>query len=137
MRYRDWEVRLSDFIDKNLDTPFEWGRFDCCLSVADAVRAFTGQDFAEAFRGHYSTPPGAVRALRRYGSGSLKATLNEMFGPFKPRLNAGRGDVVLIETEQGDALGIVFGGQIWAASDSGLKPLPMNRAVCCWSVPCL
>ncbi|OFC71822.1 DUF6950 family protein [Alteromonas confluentis] len=129
-------VALAEYISANTSTPFEWGKFDCCLAVADALRAMTGHDFAESFRGHYASKRGAAMALRRYGQGTIKDTLNHIFGPFKPRLNTGRGDVVLVHTDIGDALGVCFGGQIWCAAENGLQPLPMRRAICCWSVSC-
>lgn len=128
---------LGEFISANTQTPFEWGTFDCCLAAANAIHAMTGKDFAESFRGHYKTKQGAALALKRYGHGTIKDTLNSIFGPFKPRLKIGRGDIALVQTEQGDALGICYGGQIWCAAETGLQPLPTRLVLCCWSVPCL
>ena len=79
MKHPDWHVRLDTFIRENLLTPFEWGKFDCCLFVADAVEAMTGTDFAAPFRGRYTTATGSARALKKYGSGDVKSTLSAAF----------------------------------------------------------
>jgi len=119
-----------------LDTPFQWGTFDCCLFAANAVREMTGKDFAAPFRDKYTTEKGAAKALIKYGQGDIKSTLNAIFGPLKPRLKAGRGDLVLVETDTGDALGVVASGKIWVATFDGLATIPLERALGCWSVPC-
>ena len=136
MRNKDWPEKLVTYLQENLDTPFKWGTFDCCLFAANAVHAMTGKDFAEPFRGKYTTEKGAAKALIKYGNGDIKSTLNAIFGPLKPRLNAGRDDLVLVETDTGDALGVVASGKIWVATLNGLATMPLNRALGCWSVPC-
>jgi hypothetical protein len=136
MRHRDWSIRLNKYIEEHFDTPFEWGEFDCCLFAADAVMAMTDIDFAEEFRGHYATAIGAKRILRKTGKGSIKQTVESKFGPMKSRLSAGRGDIVLINTSWGEALGIVAAGKIWAPSENGLTTMSMQCALGCWRVPC-
>lgn len=136
MRYRDWADRLNQHIKQHLNTPFKWGEFDCCLFPANAIQTMTGIDFAEEFRGHYSTAIGAKRALVKYGQGNIKLTIEAKFGPALHRLMAGRGDLVLIDTPLGEALGMVWSGKIWATGEHGLITLPMRNALCCWEVPC-
>ncbi|WP_278385096.1 DUF6950 family protein [Alteromonas mediterranea] len=136
MRKKDWSEKLVSYLLDNLDTPFEWGTFDCCLFAANAVREMTGKDFAAPFRDKYTTEKGAAKALIKYGQGDIKSTLNAIFGPLKPRLKAGRGDLVLVETDTGDALGVVASGKIWVATFDGLATIPLERALGCWSVPC-
>ena len=136
MRKKDWSEKLVNYLLDNLDTPFEWGTFDCCLFAANAVREMTGKDFAAPFRDKCTTEKGAAKALIKYGQGDIKSTLNAIFGPLKPRLKAGRGDLVLVETDTGDALGVVASGKIWVATFDGLATIPLERALGCWSVPC-
>ena len=136
MRKKDWSEKLVSYLLDNLDTPFQWGTFDCCLFAANAVREMTGKDFAAPFRDKYTTEKGAAKALIKYGQGDIKSTVNAIFGPLKPRLKAGRGDLVLVETDTGDALGVVASGKIWVATFDGLATIPLERALGCWSVPC-
>ena len=136
MRKKDWSEKLVSYLLDNLDTPFQWGTFDCCLFAANAVREMTGKDFAAPFRDKYTTEKGAAKALIKYGQGDIKSTLNAIFGPLKPRLKAGRGDLVLVETDTGEALGVVASGKIWVATFDGRATIPLERALGCWSVPC-
>lgn len=136
MRRNDWATRLHLYIKQHLNTPFKWGEFDCCMFPAGAVEAMTDRDFAIEFRGRYSTELGAKRALVKYGKGDIKHTIEAMFGPSLHRLMAGRGDLVLIDTPMGEALGIVWSGKVWATGQNGLITLPVRNALCCWEVPC-
>lgn len=96
---------LTEFIERRLDTPFAWGRSDCCLFAADAVLAITAVDHAAKFRGRYKTARGARQLLEASGG---VAGMVERAGLIEVApLLAQRGDVVLLETEHGDALGIV------------------------------
>lgn len=133
---KDWCERLVTFLSKNQDTPFEWGKFDCCLFVADAIIEMTGVDIAADFRGKYQSEKGSLRALVKYGKGDVKSTFTHLLGQFKPRLKAGRGDVALIATPTGDAVGIVFNGAVWVATPDGLTTVPLREALGCWSVTC-
>lgn len=135
-RKKDWFERLVAFLAKHQNTSFEWGAFDCCLFVADAIVEMTDIDIATPFRGKYKTEKGAIRALMKYGDGDVKSTFTQLLGPFKPRLNAGRGDVALVSTSTGNAVGIVFNNVVWVASPDGLITIPLRAALGCWSVPC-
>lgn len=136
MRYSDWADRLNTYIKQHLNTPFKWGEFDCCLFPANAVYEMTGIDYAQEFRGHYTTRIGARRALVKYGQGDIRSTIETKFGPMLGRLSAGRGDLVLVETPLGEAMGIVWGGKIWSAGTNGLVTMPMRNALGCWEVSC-
>ena len=135
MRNKNWP-RKACHVPGELDTRLSGARLIAACLLQNAVHAMTGKDFAEPFRGKYTTEKGAAKALIKYGHGDIKSTLNAIFGPLKPRFNAGRGDLVLVETNMGDALGVVASGKIWVATLNGLATMPLNRALGCWSVPC-
>lgn len=128
-RYPDWPERLHAFVEARRGTPFAWGKHDCCLFAADAVAAMTGADLAGTLRGRYTTRIGAARILKKQGG--LRAIVDARMTRI-PTLAAGRGDVVLIETEQGDALGICLGRQIVAAGPDGLTFIGLERAEAAW-----
>ena len=96
VRFQDWEERLRTYLDRVNEEPFKWGSHDCALFAADCVKAQTGVDPAEAYRGKYETAHGAARALREHGAGTLLRTLKSIFGEsINPHL-AQRGDVVML-----------------------------------------
>lgn len=136
MRKPNWATLLNNYITDNRNTPFEWGKFDCCLFVAGAIEAMTGQDFGAPFKGEYSTAKGSLKALKKHGGGDLRGTFTQLFGDFKPRLHAKRGDVGLIDTEMGEAVGIMWGGSVWVVTEEGLTSLPQYKIKGCWEIPC-
>lgn len=134
MRHKDWSTRLSTFISENANRQFEWGRWDCCLFAADAVKAITGEDLAADFRGRYKTERGALRALKKYGKGAIKETLASKLGTEKTPLQATRGDIALVDRPGGDAAGVVSGVAIIVITPEGMAQIPITAAKVVWSV---
>src|SRR5687768_18469658 len=107
MRLENWPRLLIEFLAD--EKPFEWGSRDCSLFAADAVLCITGADPAKSLRGKYKTEKGAARILKRRG-GLEKVAANLAADNRMeeiPPLLAQRGDVVLIDSPLGDALGII------------------------------
>ena len=117
MRYVDWEQRLSDYLASVASRPFKWGEHDCALHIANAVAAITGDDIAADFRGKYSTELGSARALKRFGAGTLEATIDTLLDPIEPAF-AQRGDVVMRD----GMLGVCVGATAAFVGEEGGKP---------------
>lgn len=135
-RQADWETRLAAYLEPLRLRPFEWGRHDCCTFSAGAVEAMTGVDPMPEFRGRYTTAIGSARALKRYGAGTLEATLDTKFERV-PAALAQRGDVIMTEGLLGICLGgiaVVVGS---AGERDGLLRIPRGSWVepRAWRVP--
>lgn len=119
-------VKLAAFINQRNCMPFQWGKNDCCLLVADWVRFATGQDVAADFRGKYRSENGAFKQLFKRG-------LNDVQSVFKDRLNreipityARRGDCALVEFNGELVGGIVTVNAVVCVGENGLVTKPMN-----------
>jgi hypothetical protein len=128
------EKALIDFLHAWQGLPFVWGKNDCCLFACNSVLAVTGIDPGWKYRDLYTTELGALKALKKHGGGDIKTAFTQVFGPIKPRLNAENGDLVLIDTELGDAVGVVQSCKVWAVSPAGLVSLPISQAKGCWKL---
>lgn len=104
IRRSTWEADLSAYIASVRDLPFVYGEHDCGLFAAGAVLAMTGDDPASKLRGRYTNEIGCAKALKKYGAGDLKATLDGMF-ELRPIGRLQRGDLVW----DGEAVGICMG----------------------------
>jgi len=131
-RLEDWPTRLAEFIEARRERAFSWGDSDCCLFVCDAIEAMTGSDPGGRWRGLYSSEKGARRVLRDNGGVSGIATL--VLGAAVPAALAGRGDVALIDSPNGEALALCLGGLIAAQGPDGIKFLDMKQAKAAWKV---
>lgn len=120
---------LKAFIKKRLKTPFQWGKNDCALFVADAVLAQTDHDIAKAFRGKYKTELGAAKALKKIGKGDLRKTLVFLLGKETSLLNAKIGDVAIFIQNEEECAGIVYYGGIFTTGKEGLVSLPLSQAI--------
>ncbi len=126
-RHTDWQARLIAFIDQCKRTPFSYGKNDCALFAAGAVKAMTGADPAKGFRGKYSTFSGGLKLLSKHGHKDHIAMTASMLTEI-PVAQAQAGDIAVVPGEDGDALGVVQGEWIYILTVQGLALLDLLRA---------
>ncbi|UGO51432.1 hypothetical protein QJV44_gp18 [Serratia phage vB_SmaS_Tlacuache] len=121
MKNLDWQEKLLEQVVLREKVKFEWGKHDCCLFAADVVQAMTGVDYASEFRGKYSTEIGAKRLLAKAGEDGLTGVLDGKFAQVDLSY-VQRGDLVLVQTDAGPALGIYWAGQsVWLQGLEGVQ----------------
>ena len=140
-RRSDWQRVLDEFLWANQTRPFEYGRWDCCLFICDAIVVMTGVDLAAPYRGRYSTRAGALHAIsERLGTASIQAVAASAAAahqmPEIPVSHAHRGDMLLVARGRDCSLGLVAlnGRDVIVTSKRGLWRLPLSRAVRAWQV---
>jgi hypothetical protein len=142
-RTTHWATReLHDFFLARATQPFAWGSNDCCLFPADAIRAMTGVDLAEDFRGKYSDEASAFALIKEVTGGETvadaaawcaqKHELPEWHLP----LFAQRGDLVVVRDSGRLIAGIVglTGRGAISVGEEGLKRLPLSAVVRAWKI---
>ncbi len=148
-RIEGWEGALLRFVEGCRSAPFSWGRFDCCLFAADALRAITGVDAFAPFRGRYRSGGGALRVMRRAGYDDLLGAASAVLGGLGLNevapLSARRGDIVAIALADGNAgaregfshaLGVAMAGDCLVPMHrAGLARRPLTHVARAWHVP--
>lgn len=130
-RREDWPEILAVQIKAAEMRPFCWGSHDCCAFAARVVQAMTGVDFMADFP-EYADEARAQALIAEYGGVQGIAGLC-LGAPIAPAF-AQRGDVVLMPTEKGDALGICIDHRAVFASGRGLAFCPMAACRQAWRV---
>lgn len=140
-RFPDWPVRLETFLLTNQMRVFSWGRWDCCLFVADSIAAMTGRDPASRLRGSYSTYRGALEGAKSIcGIRSIERCAEQMLldaGAVPvPAPRAKRGDAVLAAEGRRRQIGIVAlnGRDLLIATRIGIVRAPLSIAVKAWAI---
>lgn len=142
-RIPNWATQsLNTFLLQRASVPFEWGKNDCCMFAADAVKAMTGVDIAIDFRGKYTDQASAMQAIKTIANGTtvadaaaycaVKAGLTELEHP----LMAQRGDLVIVQDTMGLIAGIVHlnGRHVVVVGEEGLKRQPITNVKRAWRV---
>lgn len=111
MRHPDWYARLAAYVAQVEAQPFVPGRFDCALFAAGAVEAMTGVDLAAHWRGRYRSVRGGVRVLRAEGYADHVALAAAHFEAIPPAM-AGIGDLGVVPSDTGHAMGVVLGSTV-------------------------
>jgi len=127
MRPSGWPERLTAYIESRRAAEFTWGEHDCCWFANGAVIAMTGVDRMPDYS--YTTELGAARLIKR--AGSLDALVCRALGDSIHPAQAGRGDVVIADLENGSTLGICLGEMCAFAADVGgitFRPRSMIRS---------
>lgn len=130
-RLHDWPQRLSAYLFARRETPFEWGRHDCCKFSAGAVEAMTGVDPSAPWP--YSNEIGARRLMLKHDgvAGLVTAALGE---PCHPSA-AGRGDIVLAYLDHGPTAGVCLSQMCaFAEEPAGIAMLPRTVIRIAWKV---
>jgi hypothetical protein len=121
VRRPDWQERLAQVIREHADREFAWARADCCLFIARSIDAMTDSDLETRLSVLYQDEVGGLRLIADHGSleGAVSQFLGESVEEF-----ANRGDAVLIDGGEGDAVGICIGLHVVAMGPQGLQKLP-------------
>jgi hypothetical protein len=139
-RADDWPRRLHAALEAiPPDEKFAWGKRDCAFFTCDLVAAMTGVDMAAEYRGRYNSQAGAVRVLRQ--AGGLERIAEKMahrheLEEVKPAF-AQRGDVAMLDTDDGPALGVVAldGRNALFSGPQGLRAVPVLSCRRAWRIP--
>lgn len=133
VRYPDWQVRLTAYLERCARQPFGWGEHDCALFVSGAIEAMTGVDPATGYRGSYGSLREGLKLLRRDGMADHMAAAANLL-PEIPPAYARAGDAAAVETEDGPALGLVQGPRIHVLRPDGLGHVSLLDATRAWRV---
>lgn len=132
-RKENWPELLLKAIEESRSKPFEWGTHDCCTFAAYCVLTMTCVDLMEPFRGRYSSALGALKVVTEAGHATLTDAWSAALPAIAP-LMAQRGDVVMFESTEGMAVGVVTGQQAIAAGPDGVTSIPMALWLRAWRV---
>lgn len=131
MRPDDWPERLSEFIEANRHTPFNWGTHDCCQFVIKCETAILGATKFPDSIDKYKTKRGAAYHIKRKGFDCLWDYVSSRYKEID-RAFANRGDVVGHITPDGQSVGILIGNSIACVSDDGIVFKPLDDAHRFW-----
>jgi hypothetical protein len=132
-RVSNWPDKLAEHVEAWRHKKFRWGRNDCALFCLNAEKALTGSTRFPEFINAYTSEKGSIAALEAAGFATMEDLVDARLEQIKPAM-AGRGDVALISTPNGDALSLVIGNQLAAMGKEGLVFLPLSEAKKAWRV---
>lgn len=127
-RYLDWKARLVDFLAEVPGYPKAYGQFDCALFTFGGVAVMTGLDLSAPYRGRYATLREGIALLRRDGFRDHIALVGAHFDKIAPAF-AQAGDVAVMPSADGPALGLVNGEYIYALTSERMVLAPFLSAI--------
>ena len=127
-RLPDWRPRLAAYVETARGRPFASGSNDCALFVAGAVAAMTGTDHGAGYRDCYETFSGGLRRVRKAGFLDHVDLVRSLFDEIRVPM-AAAGDIAVVPTDEGEALGIVQGARVFVVGPDGLRSVDLLAAV--------
>ena len=128
MKRETWKADLRSYLAAQADAPFAYGSADCGSFAGGAIEAMTGENPHAAVAGKYKTMAGALRALKRLGHEDHIAYAASVLNEIDP-LYAQFGDVAVVDSPEGPALGVVVGSHIEIRTPVGRGVVPLTDAV--------
>jgi len=133
-----WENRLNEYFEKMRLVPFKRGKHDCALFAGHCVDVMTGANTTGEFlETPYKTKREAFELLKSLGYDGLTSLATKKLGePLPAPGYAQRGDVVLIEHDDQEALGVVdlSGRRAVTVGKEGFMFYPMESWSMAWGV---
>lgn len=137
---RDRLIEAVDAMKARSLGPVEWGKSDCLMVAADALRGVIGVDIAAKFRGCYSDQQGCADHLTKLGYASIAEAVGaEALALGWTQIDPcdalpGDAGVVAIRDVQGCAM--LHRSGLWLArSVRGFVALPVRHVVCAFRIP--
>lgn len=131
-RTENWQHDLLMYLAEIAPQSGEIGQHDCVIFSAGAVHAMTGWypdpslfDYRSIVEGH--------RSLNAMGYATLAAYLDDHF-PTQAAVFARPGDLVLVLSDDGEALGVMQGEMAYVVGPHGLGLYPANAVLASWKV---
>lgn len=149
-RREDWPERLEFFVE-NYRHSFIWGTLDCAHFATRAIRWMTDRDLMQELyekrpmgrrlyqkRPRYESKIGATRIMKRDFAGGvheLCEVVAEIFNLQEvPSTYARRGDLVIIDSAEGDVLGICLGSKFVSIGYEGLVYFDLGKVLRAWRI---
>jgi hypothetical protein len=126
-RLPNWRSRFYTYLASKAATPFEAGEHDCSLFTAGCVERITGEDYAEDYRGAYSTVAEGQALLAADGYADQEALVDALFEEIEP-VDAREGDVAVVQLGTLRGLGVFVGNGIAVVALKGLGIVPRSEA---------
>jgi hypothetical protein len=118
-------MTIQDYLTLHLKTPFEWGKHDCVLFVANWIKQKTGTDPLEGLP-TWSSEEEAQAAIEQLGG--IAHVLDKKFNRINPNL-ARDGDIAMVDGR----IALFSGARIVGPSFGGLLYVNRLKALCAWS----
>ena len=124
----DWKAKLIDYLAAASHRPFVFGSFDCAIFSFEAVEVMTGLDLHSRYRNRYSTLAGGIKLVRKDGFRDHVALMAAHFEEIAPSF-AQAGDIAVVPTSDGHALGVVQGEYIYVLGQESLTTVSLLTAL--------
>ena len=131
-RVSNWKSVLAKLVFANLHTKFEWGKFDCSIFAVRCADALTGRSVESDIKRHYSDKKTAIKWLKK--GGGLEALTSQFYGEPVSSNELKRGDLALIDHDNGKSLSVYDGDYVIGASHNGLLFLPSDCVIKGWRI---
>lgn len=127
MRLYDWEARLAAYVAEVAREGFSFGQHDCALFGAGAANAVTGIDPAKDWRGQYDSLESGLRLIRKVGFRDHIDAARRQFPEIR-LVQVMAGDLAIVPSDDGPAIGVIQGSLIYALRLDGLGLVPLEAA---------
>lgn len=129
---------LSEFLDRAAATPFQEGKFDCCLWLADWGRELTGLDGAREWRGTYTDADSCAAVLAAYGGVARVvrrgASLIGMKRLQEPHVGSVGVVKAILSTGEAAHVGGIYTGRRWAFLTPGGIHFSTSGHIAAWGL---
>ncbi len=127
---QDIDLQIERIIEDSRNRRFAWGRFDCAIFAANAMKMLHGVDIKLPV---YANQRDALRALKQLGG--WESALRQ--AGFVEKQSADRGDVVITDGYNWPCLGVALGIHAASPATIGVRYSHCKDWASVWGLKCL
>jgi hypothetical protein len=134
----NWQIKFDAFLEKHKNTPFEWGKWDCCKFSNALIKTMTGKDLIPKTL-TWHDEASAMKAIKDYGETlelSIEKVCKDNGVEEIKKVFMTCGDLVVYKQEGGESelVGICNGFGILTPTDDGVGVVNNNLALRVWRI---
>ena len=132
----DWQIKFDKFIEANMEKPFEWGKWDCCLFSDACIKAMTGQSLIPKEL-VWKDKESALQAITDYGITLKNSIAKASKRKDLEKINSNylqKGDLVVMEQDGNNVCGMFNGAKTLGVNEDGIVVLKDFKIIEAWRI---
>lgn len=133
---KDWQTQFNIFVEDNMNKPFVWGEWDCCIFSNSCIKAMTGENLIPKEL-EWKDKETAYKTITSFGKtlknsiriACLKKQLTKIDSNYLQK-----GDLVIIDSNGDEVCGMYDGSKTIGPSDTGICAISGNKIIEGWRV---
>ena len=132
----EWQRHFNEFVESNMNKPFAWGKWDCCIFANACIKSMTGKDVIPKSL-KWKDEKTAMQSIEDYGKTLVKSVAKACKQAKLKEINknfVSTGDLVVFQGDKTQITGVSDGFKIVAVTEDGFGFADHDKIIRVWRI---